>query len=497
MGVMIIELVAGRIISKYFGNSLFTWTGVIGIVLGGISAGNYLGGRLADRFAPRKLVFFLLLCSSVLVFCIVLLEVLLGVSMAGSGNSGITVLMVIRSLLLILLLFFLPAAAMGTISPVMAKFALENSGTVGSTVGSIYAISSVGSIAGTFLSGYILIPLIGVRAIVFLVGGMFALLALLMGTKRLIAGVWLSAVLIAFLVWTTLVNTEKTEASAETVLFEKDTHYMHLSVKDTEDRRMLIMDGLIHNMHDRKNPDRLLYDYENLFLSLTEIHLQQNGFGETRTPFSTLTLGGGAMTFPSYLSRNYPWGTHEVVEIDPEVVNIAYTFFDVPKKENLRIHTLDARMVDKAIRDRTFDIVYLDAFNSFSVPYHLTTVEYLKNLRSLMADHAVLLINSIDIFDSGAFLSSYCVTLEQVFRYITVYADADFFPNKRTTFVIAASNTGYGPDVLSDGTGRTIAKRLTSLQLDALKRKCKARPLTDDYAPVENLMAPVFLGSIR
>ena len=169
MGIMIIELLASRIVSKYFGNSLFTWTAVIGIVLGGISLGNFLGGKLADRFEAKSVSSVLLLSASALTFLILVLDLILGLILKKPGTSpSITSGMILRSLIAIFFLFFLPSSALGTISPVMAKYALTHSERkIGKTVGSIYAVSAIGSIIGTFLSGYVLIPLLGVKTIVF------------------------------------------------------------------------------------------------------------------------------------------------------------------------------------------------------------------------------------------------------------------------------------------------------------------------------------------
>ena len=187
MCIMIIELLASRLISKYFGSSLYTWTGIIGVVLGGISLGNFIGGRLADKFPPRNIIAILLLIASFLTFLVLLLDLLLFRIMDQGAFTTVTAAMVFRSLLLILLLFFLPSTSLGTVSPVMAKYALEQSTRVGNTVGSIYAVSAIGSIVGTFLSGYLLIPLLGITTIVVVVGSLLALLALLMGRRRAVS----------------------------------------------------------------------------------------------------------------------------------------------------------------------------------------------------------------------------------------------------------------------------------------------------------------------
>ncbi|TFG61012.1 MAG: spermidine synthase, partial [Spirochaetales bacterium] len=155
IGVMVIELTAGRLVSKYFGTSLYTWTGVIGVVLGGISLGNFIGGRLADRYTPVKAAGPVMLIASGIVFLILVLDILLDGLFSRAG-SIVTSAMVGRSVLFIFVLFFLPASGLGTLSPIMAKYALELKGFLGKTVGNIYAIGAAGSIIGTFLAGFVL-----------------------------------------------------------------------------------------------------------------------------------------------------------------------------------------------------------------------------------------------------------------------------------------------------------------------------------------------------
>jgi len=252
MGIMIVELVASRIISKYFGNSLYTWTGVIGVVLGGISLGNYIGGKLSDRYDPEKLISVLLLISSFLVFLILLLDMLLEHSISAAGVGTISAALIIRSVLLMVILFFLPATSLGTISPAMAKLALLRSNVIGGTVGSIWAVSSAGSIVGTFLSGYLLIPFFGVRTIIFSVSLAVAFLALIVRWKKIYP---LFCIPVIILVYFLFIRTAETPLPEGTVLkYSDDTPYSHVRVLDRPEdekisERILIMAGLVHNMY--------------------------------------------------------------------------------------------------------------------------------------------------------------------------------------------------------------------------------------------------------
>jgi hypothetical protein len=515
---MIIELVASRLVSKYFGSSLYTWTGIIGVVLGGISLGNYLGGRLADRFPPRRIISLLLLVASLLIFLILVLDLVLYRVLDRGTFSGVTAEMLARSVLLIVVLFFLPSAALGTISPVMAKYALETSSRVGNTVGSIYAMSAIGSIVGTFLAGFVLIPLLGITTIVAVIGGLMALLALVMGPFRAVSAAWLCAVGLGTAVLYTpgqgvaLYNPDREESR---LLFATDSLYSHIEVREVDNRgrreRVLIQDGLIHNRYDPAHPDRLLYEYERIFDALTEERI--TALGVAGDQLATLTLGGGGCVYPSVLQRRYPGSRNEVVEIDPEVLDLAQRYFGLDPSAELRLVAADARNYVHALADprfpsrearagagaapgRRYRLVYIDAFNSFSVPYHLTTREFSALVGRLLDDGGLVLANCVDIFAEGRFLNAYLNTLREVFPYVAVYHDPDYFPAVRSTFVLAAGYEPLGGQVLYDLSGAMVGERIPEETLVELKRRNGGGVLTDTFAPVENLIAPVFLGSV-
>lgn len=500
LAIMIIELVASRLVAKYFGNSLYTWTGVIGIVLGGISLGNYLGGRIADRFEPSVAIIPVLLASAAATLLILPLDTLLARTMGATGGT-LSALFVLRSVAVIALLFLAPATALGAISPIMAKYALVHRAVIGRTVGNLYAVSSVGSIAGTFLAGFVLIPLFDLRAIISLIGLLVASLSFLIQGRRVLAAGGTVAFLLlgagAFLV------NERGSAHEPggTVLYAGFTQYSYVKVKDLTAgssprmERVLIMDGLIHNRHDLRNHDHLLYDYEKIFDAVTRSVAPSP---EEASRLRALTLGGGAMTFPAFLSRNLHPAENLVVEIDPRVARIAHRYFDVPERFGPTVAIGDARAIASGLRgNRTYDIVYLDAFNSFAVPYHLTTVEFMKVVADLLTPSGVLAANAIDILDSGLFVTGYFNSLSRVFRHVSIYADPTMTPHTRSTFVLCASKSRRLPTVLRDATGAPVAYALDSVTMLGLLEKNGSAPYSDYFAPVDNALAPVFLRALR
>jgi predicted membrane-bound spermidine synthase len=372
---------------------------------------------------------------------------------------------------------------------------------VGNTVGSIYATASIGSIVGTFLSGFVLIPLLGIKTIVFVIGIIVVLLSLIVKGRRIISLVWICVILILYLFFYTeafKIEPMRRRQTVGKILFSKDSKYAYIEVRDLTrngaEERILFMDGLIHNRYDPEDSDNLVYDYEKLFSAFTRYfsYAMKKDDG-----FTTLTLGGGAFVFPAYLERHYQGSINEVVEIDPEVVEVAHEYFDFPRDSTVQVYTCDARSYVYSIRDTTkYDLIFLDAFNSFSVPSHLTTREFTELIMKILNTPGYFVVNCVDIFKIGKFLNAYLNTVADVFPYYYVYSASGVVSSRRDTFVIIAGNRAIGLDVLEDPESHRVFYRVDPDELEDLAARNGDLVLTDDHAPVENLMAPVFLKSV-
>lgn len=213
--VMVLELTASRLIAKHVGSSLYTWTSVIGVVLAGITVGNFLGGWLADRFKPEKLVSRLFIIASVSCLSVLWLDQLVGTSDRPAGVDWSTWVF-----LTVAQMFFLPAMALGTISPVVASIALSHTKRTGITVGNVYAWGAMGSIIGTFLTGFYLIDTFGTRAIIGGTAGALALLGVFAASGQLVMRVWILFGWMQFLTGVTLaasVTAESVGGASEAV----------------------------------------------------------------------------------------------------------------------------------------------------------------------------------------------------------------------------------------------------------------------------------------
>lgn len=518
MFVMMLELVASRLVAQHLGVSLYTWTSVIGVVLAGISVGNYIGGKLADIYPARGLLPALFLLASVLS-----LSVLFLVDWMGSWQRPEYLSWPLWILQNVALTFLLPSIVLGTISPVAARAALAARRDIGATVGSLYSAGAAGSILGTFLTGYFLIDWFGSKAIVCTVAAGLALLGLLtsIGSKRSpvpFFAVWLLLVTMVSVLsigpwgWSrTLGHFVGLRFDDSYLHYQDESSYFAIEVYDDdefEDTRVLALDHLVHSYVNMNDVTALAYAYETVYAAVTA------RLAAPEAPMRAFFIGGGGFTFPRYLEARYPAAAIDVAEIDPAVTTAAHAALGLPAPEESRIRTvaLDARnFVDDARRRNSrspspqlYDFVYGDAFNDLGVPYHLTTQGFNDHLRSLMTPNGVYLINIIDVYRPGLgrFLGAYVGTVRLTFPNVYVFTgDPDGISEDRDTFIVVSSpvalslqDLGARPgDPEHEGTLFAWAEGdVLGGEMLTLLERGRGVILTDDYAPVDNLIAPVF-----
>jgi predicted membrane-bound spermidine synthase len=223
---LVIELVAGRIMAPYVGVSLYTWTSIIGVVLAGISIGAYLGGLIADRHPRPSTLGWLLFLSGVGALTIAPLTNLIG---AAQFNTSL----MLRILILTSAIFFVPSCILGMVSPVVVKLTLNNLDNTGNIIGKIYAFSTLGSILGTFATGFFLISLMGTRNILLTMGIILMVSAVIFGEffmKKKSMAVF--TVILVFLLWAFHGYAFKPQLDQQTY-FYKESNYYTLKLRKT------------------------------------------------------------------------------------------------------------------------------------------------------------------------------------------------------------------------------------------------------------------------
>ncbi len=480
-----IEIVAGRLLAPSIGVSLYTWTSIIGIVLAGISLGNYLGGVLADRL-PRRYV--------------------LGLTLLGSGVSSLAILPLLqvipnqfaelpiapRIVLLTTILFFVPSLLLGMVTPIVVKLRLKDLAQTGNIVGKTYAVSTAGSIFGTFITGFVLIQWIGARSIILAAAGVLALLALAFGRP------WdVKIATAAFLAMLTAVAvlTVRMDALQSSCVVESGYYCIRVTEREESGRqvRVLTLDKLVHSYVDLYDPTFLVYGYERVLGDLAT-------YAGGRNPkFRSLFIGGGGYTMPRFIETRYPDSAVEVVEIDPAVTDVAHDYLGMSRSTRIITYNQDARTKFLDLPEDAYDLVVGDAFDHFSVPYHLTTLEFNERVKELLKDDGLYTLNVVDKLRSGRFLRAVVHTLQQTFENVYVMSDtSNWTKNLRHTFVVTASNTPLDIADVAEANARIGRGRLTAnVMPHGVMRAWLAEQdnilLTDNFVPVDNLLAPLFL----
>jgi MFS family permease len=659
LAFMAMEMVAGRLVTRHLGSSLYGWTSVIAVLLAGLSLGNYLGGRVANLIRSEKQASWLFLAASVFTLSILFLEApprwfreffdlgsaksLLSTAITWTELKlpllpGIALTWPYRVLLVTTLVFFLPSVSLGTVSPVVAKLAvdrLKRLKRTGTAIGEVYAWGMVGSILGTFVTGFYLIDMIGTKGVLLILGTVMAFAATVLGTvwHAVWAGVPLGLCVVAFLPlgmfqkmgedWGIREERGDPTTKEDAFAWIDESKYYFIKVTNEPElenevqRRTLVLDNLIHGYFVLDHPERLDYDYEHIYSLVAyraakaskKITLASDSLPTTRrkkgqaqavlpdavfasqekakgsansqeksknagnakeddkskkgasknqpsddeddshTPvlpkvekstLASLFLGGGAYCFQRHIQHAYPGTSVDVAEIDPAVTNANFQATGLPRDTPIKTYWGDARQfVERNQNTKKYDLIFGDAFNDFSVPWHLTTKEFNDKIAKMMTQTGVYMINIIDVYESdvtalskaekiistkkitdpvqqkrvreeelnrahryGAFLGSWARTARLTFPHVYIFG-TDRHPGAglRETFVVVASRE---PLDLKD-----LGRREDDPQFYHNDRRTEPDPytpeeekevyesrsrditLTDDYAPVENLLAPV------
>jgi spermidine synthase/MFS family permease len=485
--MMMLEMVASRMLAPTFGVSLLSWTGIFAVVLTGISVGNYLGGHIADRW-PRQEVFAGWLLAAGLVCLVSALVNRVLVQFEVFAHQGLVSQVVLHTAVV----FFPPVVLLGTLSPQVTRLALADLRHAGRTAGRISAWSTLGALVGTFLTGWLLISLVGVYALVLVAATGLVVLAAVLGNarRRPRFGAAVTGVLV--------VGAALTHLGMFTSSCSVETDYYCIVVGETEHDghqfKVMRLDRLTHSLSKVEDPALLFYPHWNMQAELVRL-------SASRTPAPrVLIIGGGGYTVPRWVETFVPSAQIEVVEIDPAVTEVALKDFGVGPNTRIRSYNMDGRQyIQELAEPGAYDLVIQDAVNDLSVPYHLMTREYDALVRRLLKPEGTYLLTLIDDPTRGELLRSAVVTMQQAFPTVQVLIPAKNRPKRRGLFIIAGSNQPLDMEGLSrvlaeQGAGPSMTLALSDEELRALIARGSPTLLTDRYAPVDDLMRPLFLS---
>ena len=476
-----LEILAGRIVAPQFGSSIYTWGTIIGVFLAALSLGYYRGGKLASRRADTRHLVRLLVWTAVYVAGLVFAgDLLLRSTVAFPLPSRAA------SLPAVVLLFGPPTYLLGFVSPYAAELS-DKEGT-GKASGHVYAVGTVGSIVGAFGTTYALVPTLGTDAISFLFG------VLLVGTAGLLA--WpepsretIGTVLGVALLLTAAIGTSVAGVAPEgRVVYETQTEYQELRVVDLGDTRTLYLDGQRHSAMDREDPTRHVFEYTRHF------HLPYLFAEDPDEIDRVLFVGGGGFSGPKRFLEEYD-ATVDVVEIDPEVVRVAREYFRVPESDRLNVYEQDGRRYLRET-DRTYDLIVLDAYKRDKVPFHMTTVEFMRLVRSRLSADGVLVANLISAPTGPAskFYRAEHRTISRVFPQVYTFPTAGSGVVQNVELVATRNDARVTEATLRARNDRRDVGLDLESEVDDYRRTepdPEAPVLRDDYAPVDSLLDPM------
>ncbi|MDQ3041275.1 MAG: fused MFS/spermidine synthase [Acidobacteriota bacterium] len=473
--VMIYEIIGSRLLSPYIGSSTYVWTSLIGVILAALSLGYWLGGRIADKRPELKILALILFLAGGLVAVTILLKDLI-LSFIAQMPFGLEVKSVAAALLL-----FAPASVLlGFVTPYAVKLKITTLDDAGKTVGRLYALSTVGSITGTFLAGFILIPFVGSEKTLYLIG------ASLIGLSMLLAPFALTrlnvAVLILFVLGIGVSEAKIYFLRRTSDLRDIDTEYSRVQVFKTTDPktkreiRAIATDPFFVQSAMFTDSDELALEYANYY------HLIKHFKSDFQ---NTLLIGGAGYTFPNEYLKKYPTARMDVVEIDPQMTRIAKEFFRLKEHPHLNIIHEDGRVFLNQSAAGKYDVVLMDAFGSlFSVPFQLTTVEAVQNISRVLKDDGVVIFNLGGAIkgDAARFLQAEFKTYKQVFPQVYLFkVNADYTDEQlQNLIIVACKNPDAAVLTSSDEQTFNLLRHLYDREINPA-----IDILTDDLAPVE------------
>ena len=478
---MIIELVASRVLSPYFGNSNLVWTSVIGIILLSSSIGNYLGGKIADGEKIGKKLKLILCATTLFVLVIPLIQNFAIQNVVALIND-----IKIGAILSTVLLFFVPSLLMGLLTPIIVKLKLNSLDTAGSVSGWINAIATIGGITGTFLGGFYLIPNFGSIEILFLLSVVLALSIFLVDFKLDLKSIIFTGIimLVSLFPMFSFINGNNEKGSIVRSgkigeLVSYDTQYGRALIYNTflngEAVRILNIDSGYESATfispDKRND--LVYEYTKFYdlMFNTDIDIQD-----------TLLIGGAGYSYPKYYISHFEDKNMDVVEIDGDRTELAKDYFylndliedyDIENTQRLCLITEDGRTYLNN-NQKKYDAILNDAFSGSSPAKTLTTLEAITHIKDSLNEKGVYLTNIISSLEGedSKFLRAEVNTLQQVFKnvYVIPCRSVEDLSLIQNNMVIASDS-----DLFFDGSYNLFIEEDEVI-------------LSDNYCPVDSLI---------
>ncbi|WP_395735583.1 fused MFS/spermidine synthase [Prosthecobacter sp.] len=479
--MMVVEISAFRLLAPNFGNTIYTSTALIGVILIAFSVGGYLGGRLADRRPALDLIGWLLAGAAVLTLFIPAVHMICSVKLSEYG-------VISGPLMISLVLFALPGVLLGAVSPASVRFySLTQKDThVGVAAGTISMLGSLGSFVGTFVSGFFLLSTFGVRGIFIGSGVVLLLLAVASFILARNPSKPHVQVLIAGLIAGVIGGTSEKPA-LKGVIHEQESVYHHISVYEEgtspNKQRLLALDSTSEGGMNPETGDLIMPYQEYWKLALLR---------EPAEVKSALFIGAGAFGMPENVSRDFPKAAVDVVEIDPQVIEVGRKYFKLDEHPRVNAHADDARRFLRMAGDRKWDLIFGDAYNGrHAIPSHLATQEFFQLVADHLEPHGVYVMNIIAAVNGpkSELAGGMLTTLRKVFTSVEAFG-VDYRLQATQNIILFCSRDNLRP-LLVDRyvTPGSWQERLIRTHIRAGTVPRSEVVFTDDHNPVDAIIA--------
>ena len=413
---MVLELVAARILSPYVGSSNLIWTTIIGIMLTSMSIGYWLGGKIVDKKEDKNLLSLFLLAGAFFTSIIPILEIALVKPLSEVMNE-----LVIIAIICSTIVFGIPSFILAMVSPFAVKLEDKNHEEIGKTSGKISSLSTIGSIVGTFVAGFLLIPNLGVRTLILIITITLFILSFIMFNKKNVKYSIAMVLCLIALIGLNYYGKVLFEKNNPDIMQDVDSQYSriwvkNISVGDINYKTMEVDTGLESYINKDTNEMGAKYLY---YYDLFDYY--------NKDAKSTLMIGGAAYTYPTYYLNKYQEKTIDVAEIDEKMTELAIDEFDLDiENPRLKIYTQDGRSFLNNTENK-YDTILIDAFKGLNAPFELTTYEALVKAKNALNDNGMVITNIISSLEGEDedFIKYEYSTYKKVFEDVKLFKVRD------------------------------------------------------------------------
>lgn len=490
--IMILELAGVRIISPFLGSSHVVYTSIIGIIMASLSIGYWLGGKISSKNPSNKKLSIIILGAGLYIFFLSLFQFDFLRSIVETSLS-----LILKTIICSIIMFSIPSILLGIISPYTIQLVVnkqQNKENTGVIVGKFSAISTIGSIVGTFLCGFYLILKFGIDNIFFFLSCIIftcSILYLLIDFKKKINDI--TILIIQIIIFTCSIfsliyfkhnpidiGIFKNAKIIQNITTIYNTIYV-LEVK-SDNGNIIVLDNGDSGIYKNKNPDEHLFEYIKHFHKI---------FVNKKNKNNILILGNAAGSFVTgalfYVNKNNLKNINfDIVEIDSELTEIGKKYFGFPKNDDrITLFHEDARTFLNRKSIKKYDLIIYDIYSNLNhiFPYHLVTKETFEKINSKLNENGIFVINVIGSLNQNSkdnkYLRQIYTQINHNFSKTLVYGNKSITDGKQNIIIIACKNPN----------NKELEKIESSLEKDKIEDiKTTSEIFTDLYSPIEKYL---------